>query len=507
MNGKDIKKTRMRHLAVCVFGCLVLAASWGAPMRAVAAAGDESCECELQRPEVLAVVNGTKIYTRDIESDTAELVQALKDRMDAVREQSIQSAITSRLVELEAKKQGLSTTKYLQQEVVAKVPEPTEAEVQTFYERNRASIPGNYDEVRPTLYQYIRAQRQQVEMTLLTGTLRGAAKVEILDYSPKAPTSQADRAKVVATVNDSKITIGDIEEIVKPFIFPYRQQVFVLEKRALDGRIDVALIEQEALRRGVTPQALIDAEVVPRAKKVDAFDASTYYNKNKEQFGGRSFVEVRDDLIQLMQSEAQFNARHAYAETLRASAKITISLVEPAPPTYEISTANRPARGSDSAPVTMVVFSDFECGKCRLVHDVLDDLLAQYNGKLRVVVRNFPLEQHREAFKAAEAAEAAREQGKYWEYAEVLFGNQTALTSEKLKQYATDLGLDRKKFDAALDSGKHASLIEQDLDDGTRIGINGTPAVYVNGRPVDDDSLAGLKAAVDAALRERATAP
>jgi protein-disulfide isomerase len=116
------------------------------------------------------------------------------------------------------------------------------------------------------------------------------------------------------------------------------------------------------------------------------------------------------------------------------------------------------------------------------------------------VVRDYPLPQHTNAFKAAEAAEAAREQNKYWEYAAKLFSNQSALEVEKLKQYATDLALDRSKFDAALDGGKFKQHVQRDLRDGNRVGIRGTPTLFLNGRQVSDRSYEGLKRAIDAAL-------
>jgi protein-disulfide isomerase len=108
---------------------------------------------------------------------------------------------------------------------------------------------------------------------------------------------------------------------------------------------------------------------------------------------------------------------------------------------------------------------------------------------------------HPEARKAAEAAEAAREQGKYWDFTAILFRNQSALKPEQLKQYAQVIGLDRAKFDAALDSGKFADKVERDLLDGQRFGINGTPTFFVNGRRAREITYEGLKAAIEAALK------
>jgi len=122
------------------------------------------------------------------------------------------------------------------------------------------------------------------------------------------------------------------------------------------------------------------------------------------------------------------------------------------------------------------------------------------------VVRDFPLSQHANARKAAEAAEAAREQGKYWEYAAVLFRNQSALGLDKLRQYASELGLDRARFDASLDSGKFAEKVQRDVMDGHKLGINGTPTIYINGKRVSDNSYESVKSVIEATLKAEAKA-
>jgi len=101
----------------------------------------------------------------------------------------------------------------------------------------------------------------------------------------------------------------------------------------------------------------------------------------------------------------------------------------------------------------------------------------------------------------AEAAEAAREQGKYWEYVQVLLQNQSSLTVEKLKSFATQVGLDRTRFDAALDSRKFTEMVQTDLDDGIKLGLKGTPSLFINGRRVTAKSYEELKESIDAALK------
>ena len=127
--------------------------------------------------------------------------------------------------------------------------------------------------------------------------------------------------------------------------------------------------------------------------------------------------------------------------------------------------------------------------------------MTEFGDRVRLVVRDFPLSQHANARKAAEAAEAAREQGKYWEYSSVLFRNQSALGVDKLRQYAAELGLDRARFDASLDSGKFAEKVQRDIVDGRKLGINGTPTLYINGKRVSDNSYESVKSAIELALK------
>jgi protein-disulfide isomerase len=117
------------------------------------------------------------------------------------------------------------------------------------------------------------------------------------------------------------------------------------------------------------------------------------------------------------------------------------------------------------------------------------------------VARDFPLQKHSYAFKAAEAAEAAREQDKYWEYTTILFQNQAALAPDQLREYARQSRLDLEKFDAALTTGKFAEKVRRDFQDGVRIGIQATPTVFVNGRRISETTYEPLKAAIEAALK------
>src|SRR6185295_9376207 len=148
-------------------------------------------------------------------------------------------------------------------------------------------------------------------------------------------------------------------------------------------------------------------------------------------------------------------------------------------------TADDPAIGPASAPVTLVEFSDFQCPFCQRVAPTLKQVKQKYGDKVRVVWKDFPLTQiHPQAFKAGEAGHCAAEQGKFWEYHDQLFANQQALMPDDLKKYAAAVGMDGARFNSCLDMSKHAEVVRDGVAQGNRLGINSTPTVFVNGRRV-----------------------
>ena len=150
----------------------------------------------------------------------------------------------------------------------------------------------------------------------------------------------------------------------------------------------------------------------------------------------------------------------------------------------EIPVADAPMQGPRDAPVTVVVFSDFECPYCNRGRNTMADLRATFPRDVRVVWRNLPLSRHEHAPAAAEAALEAYAQGgdaAFWRYHDLLFGHQDRLTRPDLEHYATLAGLDLARFRRALDEGVHADRVRNDMTLAERLGVDGTPAFFVNG--------------------------
>jgi protein-disulfide isomerase len=169
----------------------------------------------------------------------------------------------------------------------------------------------------------------------------------------------------------------------------------------------------------------------------------------------------------------------------------------------DVSVGATQVRGPSSAPVTIVIFSDFECPFCSKVEGTLRSLEEQYKGKLRFAFRNHPLPFHEHARLAAKASLAANEQGRFWEYHDALFAHQDKLDRASIERYAAELGLDMPRFRAALDEGVLDAAIDADADEASRLHIQGTPTFFVNGRRIiGAQPLAAFREVVDKALAE-----
>ncbi|HEY7544474.1 MAG TPA: thioredoxin domain-containing protein [Blastocatellia bacterium] len=463
---------------------------------------DVDCGCEWRAlPDPLATVNGVKVDLKEINDALKDRIADARAQLDEARNRELERQVAMRLIEAEAKKRGITAAKLIEQDVISKMSPPTEGEALSFYEQNKDRLQGPYSSFRSDILNYLRDQMREEGIKKLAQRLRAKADVKILVQKVTPPANEADRKRVLATVAGAPVTSGDIEDALRPLIFNAEEQLYELRKEAIDIKINSILFQKETEKRKVSANDLFQAEIAAKMKPVSEEDARTFYEQNRSQINGE-YEQVKAQIFQHLTQVEQNRRETEYVSELRKPADIKIFLTPPDPPKYDIAIDDQPVKGNASALVTIVEFTDFECPSCGALQPVIEEVMKEYGDRVKLVVRDFPLGQHQHASKAAEAAEAAREQGRYWEYIAVLFQNQKALAVENLKEYASTLGLDRAKFDEALDSGKFKEKVQRDIQDGTRIGINSTPTIFINGRQVRDKSIENLKAALEAALKE-----
>ena len=294
----------------------------------------EDCACESQvLPATLAIVNGIEIRARDIEKATGESVRNLQRQVVEARQRELDLTINSKLLAAEAKKRGITTAKLLELEVVAKVKAPTQAEMQAFFDQNKARIKGDFTSLKEDIIQYLTEERRRVEAKVFADRLRAASDTVIKVAQPTPARTAAERAQVVATINGEPITAGDIEDNLAALILEVQGQVYEIRRTELDLNINDTLLAQEAARRKITTNELLDTEVKP--KQVTEEQARSFYDQNKERVSGE-FAQTKDSIVSYLQTAELRIAERAFVDKLRAAATIEVFLKQPDDPKLRV---------------------------------------------------------------------------------------------------------------------------------------------------------------------------
>lgn len=299
--------------------------------------------------------------------------------------------------------------------------------------------------------------------------------------TPVRPSGSAPGASAAAaSVGGTPIQLAEVDELIRPQLMDLRAREHQLRSQALEVLITRTLIEKEAQARGTTAEALDRAEVAARVQVTDA-EVRSLYEANRARFANATeadaLQQVRGALVQQRQTER----RAAFARGLRAKYAVTV-LLEPYRVPVEL--AGAPVRGNPNAPVTIVEFSDFQCPYCVRARPTVARVREVYGDRVRFAFRHFPLDFHPQAQKAGEAAACAGEQARFWEMHDRLWDSPSKLEVPDLKAHAQALSLDPGAFASCLDSGRYAALVDGDLRAGQAYGVSGTPAFFVNGRPL-----------------------
>jgi len=319
--------------------------------------------------------------------------------------------------------------------------------------------------------------------------------------APGAPAAAADSKAVVAEIDGEKITDADLSQAVAGQLSRVQAEIFEIKQQGLDAMIEQKLVAKEAKKRGVSAEELIKVEVLEKVGEIPDREVEDFYNQNKARLGGRTLEEVKGPIKQQMFARKASIYRNNLIDRLKSEAKVVVLLEAPK---VEVSVDDDPSMGNKKAPVVIVEFTDYQCPFCAKARPAIKQLLAEYGDKIHYVLRDYPLDFHPLAKKAAEAAQCAGDQGKYWEYSDLLWANQGALDAASLKKYAGELKLDAKKFDACLDEGKYAAEVDKDFADGAKAGVSGTPSFFINGVPLTGaQPFEKFKEIVDRALAKK----
>ncbi len=415
----------------------------------------------------LATMEGRSFTAQDLQPNISEVWLKLPETLAKARKDAVEIQIDEILLNQEAGKRKIPVEALLKAEVEKKVADPDERTIKAVYDENRASLGDTpLEKVRSQIISYLRTDSEKKARKDFIERLRESAKI---DYIKDINAERFVTRDVIATVNGEAVTFDDFTRKNGLALYEYEANTFDQVETSLRLIVDAAVYQAEAQARGISVNQLIAAEITGKMKDF-------------------SFEE-------------QQRLEDALKTPLYQKYRVKFFLNEPEPFVQHISADDDPFSGNASAPVTIVMFADYECPACAGVHPLIKNLAAKYGDRVRIVFRDFPLtEIHENAFNAALAANAARKQGKFFEYTELLYENQDFLDLESLKKYAADLKLNPEKFAADMNSVESSAEVQKDMSDAQSYGVNGTPTIFVNGYKVRTLSVNAFQNAIEKAL-------
>jgi protein-disulfide isomerase len=314
----------------------------------------------------------------------------------------------------------------------------------------------------------------------LTVSACGQKKAEVLVITEQPVSSASPGGTVIATFDGQPITDEDVRKVAGAKLSQAEMGLYEARKDGIDEIVQDRLLDAEAKREGISKADLLKKKVYDKVKVSDR-DVEKFYKEKKDQMQGKKLDDVKANIRSYLFREENQKLYADYVASLKKKANVQIMIQ---PPKIDIGEGDSPAIGPKDAPVVIIEFTDYQCPFCGRSRPTVQQILDNYKGKVRYVLRDFPLSFHKDSEKAHEAAHCAGDQGKYWEMNKKLFANQKDIKMEDLKKYAQELKLNMNKFNECLDSGKYADMVRKNLEDGEKAGVTGTPAFFINGRMI-----------------------
>jgi len=320
--------------------------------------------------------------------------------------------------------------------------------------------------------------------------------VRSLDQSVQARTSgpaQLVDDSVVARIGQREITANEIDEGIRLKLYETRNQY-------REEWLDRQVLETAAEEKGVDVRTLVSEEVY---KKIDVTEEEieARYQEVKHRIPKNvPKASILPNIRNEIGSRKSKGALEAYVSQLRESYGTSFTVSPRERFSFDPNPPGGPTKGPENAAVTIVEFSDLECGYCSRAHSYLNELMDRRGDQIRIVFRHLPLSMHEHAQGAAEVAACAQEQNLFWPLVDLLFANQKDLERDKVLEHAVSVGVDSRQLQDCLDAGRGKRSVEADVADADQLGISSTPTFFINGHYVGSLPKDGLDALIDREL-------
>ena len=314
----------------------------------------------------------------------------------------------------------------------------------------------------------------------------------------QAATGGSSSNQVAYTVNGDKVTVDQVLSENKAKFYDLEKKKYEMIESLAEEQYMKSFWDAQAKERKVSVDEAKKAYMMENAKVSDIeLKAALQQYGSHPSLAALPQAEKEKQISDYLTATKAQEVAGTILTSARKSGKLEVNYNKPVEPRYDVKiTANDPIRfgpkatdikpvkcGGDDCAITVVEYSEFECPFCARVKPTVEKLLTKYKGKVRWIVRDYPLPFHKRAKPAAIAARCSFNQGKYWEMYNKLFDNQRKLGDADLISYAKAIGLDMAKYNKCVaNPTKELAIIEENTKTGSALGVTGTPAFFVNGR-------------------------
>ncbi|MGB7069711.1 MAG: thioredoxin domain-containing protein [Pyrinomonadaceae bacterium] len=421
-----------------------------------------------QSPTVLASSKVRQFTVSDLTPEARKVWENQNAIVADTRKNLLARMFSDRVLEAEAGSRKTTSSDLVKREM-AKLQQPSEIQIKAIYEANRVNLQNKpLEDVRLQIIGFLRREPEEKALKNYVESLTTKHKAA---YGKDVNSPGLNPMEMLFSVAGRSVSAREFEQINKRDLNEVRAEIVDTVKHDLEVVALNELIEVEA-----------------RAQKTDA---------------GTLFGREITDKMRDFSDEERAGLENDLKRKLFAKYELRFLVKEPEPFVENVSIDDDPAFGNSAAPVTVIMFSDFQCSACAKTHPILKGVIDGYGDKVRFVVRDFPLTDiHENAFRAAVAANAAHKQGKFVAFTERLYTHQDALDTASLKRYAAELGLNAARFELDLNDEKAAAEISKDIADGKSYGVKGTPTIFINGIKVRHLSAEDFRELIDVALKK-----
>jgi protein-disulfide isomerase len=290
-----------------------------------------------------------------------------------------------------------------------------------------------------------------------------------------------DKEEPLFTFEGKTYTTKDLTPGLQQASYDIAHQAHGNLQRVVDAQILEDYVNREAKKKGIPVDKF--REDAFKGKQLGDKEVKAWFEANKARLGGRDLSALKGDILNLLQSQENDKVKTTVLTKLKKDGKFNFLPKEPEAPTLVINTQGYPSKGDPKAKVTIVEFADYKCPHCRDASHALKKVYEKYKNKVHFVYLDFPIDRSGISKKVSEGAVCADQQKKFWDYHYMAY-DESNLTIDSPKALATKLKLDMKAFETCLASPETTRKVDAAKNEGERLGIDGTPSIYFNGRKV-----------------------